>query len=126
MSDKKKETKKEECSTEKNSCCKSELCKKVCKILKYFPHNWLNLRVLSVIFGLGFYALIIFLITRYVKIYDAYSIGLIQNSSQAWDAVLGDTIGIGLYAITLVTFSHITCALAKIKKAAAPCCKDKK
>ncbi|MGB2578865.1 hypothetical protein AAIR98_000784 [Elusimicrobium simillimum] len=101
---------------DKKGCCCSKDGKACCKFKKFFPHNWLKLKGLSVLFTILFYAAIIgfiymcvqsFTVVKYAKI------GLVSPDNVP--PVLMLTVSAFLSSVFFLTFAKVTKALAKIK-----------
>lgn len=92
---------------------------KYCKCAKWFPHNWLCLRGLSVIFLILFYiaflwgiwvAILVFMHPSFTGLY-MWKVAVSYLVHPFWDAALG-----------FLTVAKILKALYKIEHAVAPCC----
>ena len=92
-----------------------------CKHAKWWPHNWLCLKGLYVVFVVLFYIVLAF------AIYTAYQILTYPMlSGKAMWVTLGSTeIQLLGFALFLLTIAKMLKALRKIKKAVAPCCCEK-
>ncbi|MBR4356114.1 MAG: hypothetical protein IKP96_06100 [Elusimicrobiaceae bacterium] len=93
-----------------------------CKCTKWFPHNWLCLKGLSIVFVVLFYLAVAF------AIYQAIAIiahpGL--TGSMMWMALVGYVLTDLAAALGFLTVAKILTAIHKIKKAVAPCCCENK
>ncbi len=93
---------------------------KCCKCAKWFPHNWLCLKGLSVVFLVLFYIAFVF------GIYQAI---LVFKHPAFTGRMMYITAGLYLLtdwatALGFLTVAKILTALRKIKHAVAPCCCD--
>ncbi|MBO7191230.1 MAG: hypothetical protein J6V32_03925 [Elusimicrobiaceae bacterium] len=91
---------------------------KCCKYAKWFPHNWLCLKGLSIVFYVLFYITLAFLIYQDISI--IFHPGL--TGGLKWLALLGYTLQNAGVAIGFLTIAKVLHALRKIKQAVAPCC----
>lgn len=89
-----------------------------CKSAKYFPHNWLCLKGLSVFFLVMFYIAVVYGIYQAVVILAHPSLSM-QEKGAALLFYLGSDFAA---AIGFLTVAKILRALRAIKKAVAPCC----
>lgn len=88
-----------------------------CKCAKWWPHNWLCLKGLAVLFLVLFYVTLAFTIFQDVQILRHPLI----TGSQMWLAVLLSTLSNLGIAIGFLTVAKVLIALRKIKQAVAPC-----
>ncbi len=90
---------------------------KCCKNAKYWPHNWLCLKGLYVLFVVLFYAALVY------AVFQAYAIFTHPQLSgkEMWLAAAVYVITDVFTAIGFLTVAKILNALRKIKKAVAPC-----
>lgn len=91
---------------------------KCCKCAKWFPHNWLCLKGLSIIFLVLFYFAVVYAVFQTVSIIAHPQIA----GQQMWSALLYFVGSDLAAALGFLTISKIIKALHKIKKAVAPCC----
>ena len=89
-----------------------------CKYAKWFPHNWLCLKGLSVVFTILFYLTLVYglwqmvLVMRIPEIDGYMRATILFNLAQIILAL----------ALIMLTVAKALKALYKIKKAVAPCC----
>lgn len=97
---------------------------KCCKCAKWFPHNWLCLKGLSVVFLVLFYMSVIGAIVMAWQVLRAVG----QLPTQAIISGLVYYVGQWLLAgVGFLAAAKALKALGKIKQAVAPCCcEDKK
>ncbi len=95
---------------------------KCCKYAKWFPHNWLCLKGLSIVFFVLFYVALAYLIFQDISILRHPGL----TGGWKWVALLGYTLQNAGVAIGFLTIAKILQALRKIKHAVAPCCCDAK
>lgn len=90
---------------------------KCCKCAKWWPHNWLCLKGLSVIFLVLFYLALVY------AVFQAYAIFTHPQlfGSEMWLAAAFYVASDLAAAIGFLTVAKILKALRKIKKAVAPC-----
>lgn len=91
---------------------------KCCKSCKWWPHNWLCLKGLAIVFTVYFYAALV-----YVVLQAYYGLTSPAFTGQWYDwvnIVLFVLLGL-LSAFSLLAVAKILQALRKIKKAVAPC-----
>lgn len=90
---------------------------KCCKYAKWWPHNWLCLKGLSVIF------LVLFYLSLAYAVFQAYAIFTHPQfvGAEMWVAVLFYVGGDLAAGIGFLTVAKILKALRKIKQAVAPC-----
>lgn len=88
-----------------------------CKCAKYWPHNWVCLKGLYVLFIVLFYIMLAFAIFQDVQIFRHPLI----TGSQMWLAVLMATLSNLGVAVGFLTIAKVLNVLRKIKKAVAPC-----
>lgn len=95
---------------------------KCCKYAKWYPHNWLCLKGLSIVFIVLFYLTLAHLIYQAISIltHPAFT------GSTMWMILLGYTLSEAGVAIGFLTVAKILQALRKIKQAVAPCCCETK
>lgn len=91
---------------------------KCCKCGKWWPHNWLCLKGLSVLFTVLFY------LTLAAVVYHAVIIIRypLLTGLDMWRALAFYILGDLGAAIGFLTISKILGVLRKIKKAVSPCC----
>ena len=91
---------------------------KCCKYAKWFPHNWLCLKGLSILFLVLFYVAFVYGIYQAVLVikHPAFTGKLMWMTLAFY--VLSDWAA----AVGFLTIAKILTALRKIKKAVAPCC----
>lgn len=91
---------------------------KCCKCAKWWPHNWLCLKGLSVLFLVLFYMAFVFAIYQ--------TIAILMLPGMTWKEIIGAlftyTISDLAAAVMFLTMSKILKAVAAIKHAVAPCC----
>ena len=90
---------------------------KCCKYAKWWPHNWLCLKGLSVIFLVLFYVTLVYTI---VLAYGFVTSPFIQGAEMWFAAALYTAASLAT-AIGFLTIAKILKALRKIKHAVAPC-----
>ena len=90
---------------------------KCCKSCKWWPHNWLCLKGLSVLFVVLFY------VTLAYAVFQAYAVLTypMLTGSAKWLGAGFYFLTYVLYAFGFLTVAKILQALRKIKKAVAPC-----
>ena len=96
---------------------------KCCKYAKWWPHNWLCLKGLSIFFTVLFYILLAFAIFMCCQIIPAFFNPLFPKGNVFvlfTIYVLGSIAG----AFYFLAVAKILKALGKIKHAVAPCCCD--
>lgn len=95
---------------------------KCCKYAKWWPHNWLCLKGLSIFFTVLFYIAFAF------AIYTAYQIFTypLLSGAQMWTAFFSAELQLVLFAVGFLAVAKILKALCKIKHAVAPCCCEQK
>lgn len=94
---------------------------KCCKCAKWFPHNWLCLKGLSIIFLTLFYLAIVLCVYQMVAVIMHPGI----TGSLMWRALLQIAISNLGVALGFLTMAKILRVLRKIKQAVAPCCCSK-
>ncbi len=88
-----------------------------CKYAKWWPHNWLCLKGLSVLFLVLFYLTLVFAVYQDIQIFRHPLI----TGAQMWLAVvLGTLSNLGI-AVAFLTVAKVLKAIGKIKCAVAPC-----
>jgi len=91
---------------------------KCCKCAKWWPHNWLCLKGLSVLFLVLFYVAFVFAIYQ--------TIAILMLPGMTWKETIGLLFNYTLSdlaaAVMFLTMSKILKTLGKIKHAVAPCC----
>ena len=90
---------------------------KCCKCAKWWPHNWLCLKGLSVIFLALFYLALVY------AVFQAYAIFTHPQltGSEMWLAAAFYVASDLAAAVGFLTVAKILKAVRKIKKAVAPC-----
>lgn len=91
---------------------------KCCKGAKWWPHNWLCLKGLSIVFLVLFYLALVY------AVFQAYAIltyPLFDGSAEQWLNLGFFTAANLAAAIGFLTVAKILQVLRKIKKAVAPC-----
>ena len=92
---------------------------KCCKCAKWFPHNWLCLKGLSIVFLVLFY---VALVHAVFQAYAVFSYPAWPSKAEMWMAFTMYVLGDLAAAIGFLTLAKILKALRKIKNAVAPCC----
>ncbi|MBR4592103.1 MAG: hypothetical protein IKO35_02735 [Elusimicrobiaceae bacterium] len=92
---------------------------KCCKYAKWFPHNWLCLKGLSIVFLVLFYLTLIHTVYQTISIvtYPAW-----PNASTMWKVLTFYVLSELGVALGFLTLNKVLTALRKIKQAVAPCC----
>ena len=90
---------------------------KCCKCSKWWPHNWLCLKGLSVLF------LVLFYLALAYAVFQAYAIFTypMVHGSEMWLSAFFYVASDLAAAVGFLTVAKILKALRKIKKAVAPC-----
>jgi len=91
-----------------------------CKYAKWFPHNWLCLKGLSIVFLVLFYAMLGLII------YQAVAIMIMFPAPQKWALLQRYTLSTLPILLGLWTVARILIVLRKIAKAVIPCCCEQK
>ncbi len=91
---------------------------KCCKCDKYWPHNWLCLKGLYVIFLVLFYLMLVYTIFQDILVIKHPMI----TGRAMWGNLAYYTLSDLAAAIGFLTIAKILNALRKIKHAVAPCC----
>ena len=91
---------------------------KCCKCAKWFPHNWLCLKGLRIIFLVLFYLALAF------GVFQAYAVFThpALSGQEMWAAAAYYILSDLAAALGFLTVAKILGVLRKIKKAVAPCC----
>ena len=97
---------------------------KCCKYAKWWPHNWLCLKGLSILFTVLFYLAFAFAIFMLCQIIPAFFHPQFPKSTAAILLVIY-VGGSALAASLFLAIAKLTKAVAKIKHAVAPCCCEK-
>ena len=92
-----------------------------CKHAKWWPHNWLCLKGLYVVFIVLFYIALVFAIYMAQQI---LSYPMLTGKAM-WVTLCATEAQILGFALLLLTIAKMLKALRKIKKAVAPCCCEK-
>ncbi len=89
-----------------------------CKCAKWWPHNWLCLKGLSILFVVLFYLALVY------AVFQAYIIFAKSPlfGRDMWTAAAFYAIQDLAAAVGFLTVAKVLGALRKIKKAVAPCC----
>ena len=100
---------------------------KCCKYAKFLPHNWFCLPVLSIIFSVLFYVIVIYACTEVYGVMKNTSLGYMPQG-QSKEIIINILINRVTMALLVVMFAQITKALFKIKRMVKHACKcdDKK
>ena len=90
---------------------------KCCKSARWWPHNWLCLKGLYVIFVIFFYLTLVF------AVFQSYQVIVhpLITGKQMWMLLVNNLINNLSVAVGLLTIAKILHALRKIKQAVAPC-----
>ena len=88
---------------------------KCCKCAKWFPHNWLCLKGLSVVFFVFFY-----ITFAYWLVQMGY--GIYHWSLISWETLIQITVSYFVITVFCLAMAKILKALHQIKQAVAPCC----
>lgn len=91
---------------------------KCSKCAKWWPHNWLCLKGLSVLFLVLFYMAFAFAIYQTIAIFMLPG----MTGREIVGALLNYTVSDLAAAVMFLTTAKILKAVAKIKHAVAPCC----
>ena len=91
---------------------------KCCKCAKWFPHNWLCLKGLSVVFLVLFYIAFVYGIYQGVLIVRHPAL----TGKLMWMTLAFYVLSAWATALGFLTIAKILKALRKIKQAVAPCC----
>lgn len=91
---------------------------KCCKCAKWFPHNWLCLKGLSVLFLVLFYIAFVYGIYQAVLVIKHPAL----TGKLMWMALTYYVLSCWGAAVGFLTIAKILKVLRKIKQAVAPCC----
>lgn len=89
-----------------------------CKCAKWFPHNWLCLKGLSVLFLVLFYLALVYAVFQAYAIFTHPQL----SGSEMWLAAAFYVASDLAAAVGFLTVAKVLKALRKIKNAVAPCC----
>ena len=93
-----------------------------CKYAKWFPHNWLCLKGLSVLSVVLFYLVAIDWVVKVIQIVNYPGF----NQETMILALRNYSLSAAGWMFTFLTISKVLKSLRKIKQAVAPCCCDAK
>ncbi|WP_428045379.1 hypothetical protein [Candidatus Avelusimicrobium fimicolum] len=89
-----------------------------CKCAKWFPHNWLCLKGLSVLFLVLFYLALVYAVFQAYAIFSHPQL----SGSEMWLAAAFYVASDLAAAVGFLTVAKVLKVLRKIKNAVAPCC----
>ena len=89
-----------------------------CKCAKWFPHNWLCLKGLSVLFLVLFYLALVYAVFQAYAIFPHPQL----SGSEMWLAAAFYVASDLAAAVGFLTVAKVLKVLRKIKNAVAPCC----